>query len=69
MSPQLSLQTGVRVQVGAQGLLSRRGFLRCSAGAAAGLSFIDCLGAHAGELRKEGKACILLRRGMAAPHP
>ncbi len=50
------------VRVSARGAVSRRGFLRTLAvgGAAAGLRWIDCLGARADEIRKQGRACILL---------
>jgi hypothetical protein len=56
------LRTGVAVRVNSQGAVSRRGFLRLAAGAgaAAGLGWLDTLGARADELRKQGRACILL---------
>src|SRR5262245_940477 len=57
------LQTGVTVRVDATGVVSRRGFLRCvTAGGAviAGLRCGDCLSAFAGELKRQGRACILL---------
>jgi hypothetical protein len=58
-----NLQKCVQVRVGKDGAVSRRGFLRrLAAGAAglAGLSLFDRLGLHAGELRRQGRACILL---------
>jgi uncharacterized protein (DUF1501 family) len=48
------------VRVNAGGLVSRRSFLRGAACGVAALSFRDCLSLHADELRKQGKACILL---------
>ena len=57
------LQTCVAVRVNSQGAVSRRGFLRLAAGAgaaAAGRGWLDTLGARAGEMRKQGRACILL---------
>ncbi len=58
----LPLQTCVDVRVNGRGVVSRRAFLRCLAGgaAAAGLRWSDCLSARADEMRKQGKACILL---------
>src|SRR5262245_627835 len=56
-------QACVEVSVGVQGAVSRRGFLRCAAGGASGLAALrwsDCLGAHAAELKKQDRACILL---------
>src|SRR6516162_7727899 len=55
-------QTCVNLHVNARGVVSRRGFLRSlAAGAAvAGLRWSDCLSAHAGELQKQNRACILL---------
>src|SRR6266511_733110 len=56
-------QTWVEVNVNRDGALSRRGFLR---GLAAGSAAVACLGwrdwltLHAEELRRSGKACILL---------
>src|SRR5207244_9711504 len=58
-----SLQTCVNVRVSASGAVSRRGFLRQLAvggAAVAGLRWADSLAAHAAELRKQGRACILL---------
>src|SRR3984957_19726736 len=58
-----SLQTCVKVRVTGDGAVSRRGFLRrLAAGSAAvsGLRWADYLSAHAGELKKQGRACILL---------
>src|SRR5579872_1985264 len=57
------LQTCVAVRVNSQGAVSRRGFLRRAAGAgaaAAGLGWLDTLGARAAEMRKQNRACILL---------
>src|SRR5438270_4113981 len=57
------LQTCVAVRVNSDGAVSRRGFLRYAAGAgaaAAGLGWLDTLGARADEMRKQGRACILL---------
>jgi hypothetical protein len=57
------LQTCVHVRVNARGAVGRRGFLRrlAAGGAAvAGLRWGDCLGAYAGELKRQGRACILL---------
>src|SRR6516162_5451091 len=59
----LPLQTCVDVRVSGQGVVSRRGFLRCLAGGATaltGLRVSECLSAHAEEMRRQGKACILL---------
>jgi hypothetical protein len=58
----LPLQTCVDVRVNSRGVVSRRAFLRYLAGgtAAAGLRWSDCLSARADEMRKQGKACILL---------
>jgi hypothetical protein len=53
-------QHWVRVRVGPDGALSRRGFLRWAGAGAAGLGLVDCLALHAGELRKAHKACIVL---------
>jgi hypothetical protein len=57
------LQTCVNVRVSSQGAVSRRGFLRWTAGGAAaiaGLRWSECLGAYADELRRQDRACILL---------
>src|SRR3954451_12949048 len=59
----LPYQPCVDVRVGADGVLSRRGFLRRAAGggaALAGLRWADCLSAFAGEVRRQSRACILL---------
>src|SRR5438552_3275258 len=57
----LPLQTCVDVRVSADGAVSRRGFLRVAGGAAvAGLGISDRLAAHADELKKQNRACILL---------
>src|SRR5712692_7108338 len=61
MTPSLHTSVNVRVNVG--GAISRRGFVRClAAGSAAiaGLRWSDCLSVHADELKKQGRACILL---------
>jgi hypothetical protein len=53
----------VHVAMSAQGVLSRRGFLRSLGLGAAGLSalsFTDLMALHADELRKRQSACILL---------
>src|SRR5437016_12471064 len=57
------LQTCVKVQVTAEGAVSRRGFLRGVAGlgiAGAGLRWSESLSAFAAEMKKRGKQCILL---------
>src|SRR5438067_2393673 len=57
------LQTCVNVRVNARGAVSRRGFLRrvaAGSAAVAGLRWSDYLSAYAGELKKQGRACILL---------
>src|SRR5438128_2523523 len=56
------LQTCVKVRVSDSGAVTRRGFLRClAAGSAiAGLRWSDYLSAQAAELKKQGRACILL---------
>ena len=58
------LQLGVDLRVSARGVVSRRGFLRRAAAGgaalAAGLRWGDCLRSYAGELRRQGRACILL---------
>jgi hypothetical protein len=48
------------VRIRESGALSRRTFLRSTAAGLAGLSLRDTLSAHAGDLRRQGKACILL---------
>src|SRR5262245_22494883 len=55
-------QTCVRVRVGRDGALSRRGFLRgLGAGAGlAGLGWFDALSLQAEDVRRQRKACILL---------
>src|SRR5205807_9703271 len=56
-------QHWVKVAVGRDGALSRRGFLRLvrnGAAGLAGLSLLDRLTVHADELKKQQKACILL---------
>src|SRR3954462_4711903 len=58
-----SYQTCVDVRIDGRGVVSRRGFLRRLAGggaALAGLRWGERLGLHAGELRRQGRACILL---------
>jgi hypothetical protein len=54
------LQKWVGVRVGRDGAVSRRGFLRSLAAGAAGLTLFDRLTLHADELRRQGRACILL---------
>src|SRR5947208_3568897 len=53
------VHTHVAVRVSPGGAVSRRGFLRV-AGASAGLSLTDRIAAHAEELKKQNRACILL---------
>jgi hypothetical protein len=54
-------QTWVNVRVTKDGAVSRRGFLRgVGAGALAGMGWLDCLTAHADQLRKTRRACIVL---------
>src|SRR5262245_5055322 len=58
-----SLQACVHVRINAGGAVSRRGFLRNVAGLAAGgagLRWSQSFSAFAGEMKKRGKACILL---------
>ncbi len=56
------LQTCVNLHVNARGVVSRRGFLRSLAAGAtvAGLPWCAYLSAYAGEMKKQGRACILL---------
>src|SRR3954452_24855506 len=57
------IQPWVKVQMSARGVFSRRGFLRLAGGGALGLAGLDWLAQlsrSADELRREGKACILL---------
>ncbi|HTU20211.1 MAG TPA: DUF1501 domain-containing protein [Gemmataceae bacterium] len=59
----LPVQSCVDVRVSGRGVVSRRSFLRCLSGSAtalAGLRLSACLSAHADEMRRQGKACILL---------
>ena len=58
----LPLQTCVDVRLNGRGVVSRRVFLRRLAGGAAvaGLRWSDCLSGRADEIRRQGKACILL---------
>ena len=58
----LPVQSCVDVRVNSRGVVSRRAFLRCVAGGAAvaGMRWSDRLSVHADELRRQGKACILL---------
>ena len=62
-------KTILKLAVGTQGVVSRRGFLRgIGAGAGlgmafGGLSFTDLMAVQAGELRKRNMACILLWMG------
>src|SRR5262245_16076694 len=56
-------QPCVKVRIDSRGTVSRRGFLRWTTGGAAalgGLRWSDSLGAFAGELKKQDRACILL---------
>jgi hypothetical protein len=57
-------QIGVDVRMSARGVVSRRSFLRRAAAGgaalAAGLRWANCLGCYADELRRQGRACILL---------
>ena len=56
------LQTCVNLRVNARGVVSRRGFLRTLAAGATvtGLPWGAYLNAHASELKKQGRTCILL---------
>src|SRR5258705_206030 len=57
------VQTCVNVRFSAPGALSRRGFLRrltAGSAAVAGLRWSERLSAYAGELKTQGRACILL---------
>jgi hypothetical protein len=57
------LQTCVNVRVNGSGAVSRRGFLRqvaVGSSALAALRWSDYLSAYAGELKRQGRACILL---------
>src|SRR5579883_2966699 len=59
----MALQSFMQVQTGREGVLSRRTFLRNLAVGAAGLGAIswkDAVTLQAAELRKQGRACILL---------
>jgi hypothetical protein len=58
----LPLQSCVDVRVSSRGIVSRRAFLRCLAGGAtaAGMRWSDCLSARSEEIRRQGRACILL---------
>jgi hypothetical protein len=57
-----SIQAGCHVRMGARGVVSRRGFLRLTASTATlgALRWSDALSAFAGEIRRQGKSCILL---------
>jgi len=58
-----SFSTCVNVRVSADGAVSRRGFLRSTAGVLGGmlgLRWLQGMSAFADELRKEGRSCILL---------
>jgi hypothetical protein len=53
----------MHVQTGRDGVVSRRGFLRTVGVGGAGLGLLgwrDAVALHAGELRRQGRACILL---------
>jgi uncharacterized protein (DUF1501 family) len=52
--------TCVNVRVDGHGAVSRRGFLRGIAAGSAGLGWFNYLAAHAEELRKANKSCIVL---------
>jgi hypothetical protein len=54
------LHTGLALQVNAHGLVSRRAFLGGMAGALAGAHWAGNLRAAAEEMRRQGRACILL---------
>jgi hypothetical protein len=58
----MSLQTLMRVRTDRHGVCDRRAFLRSTAFAAGAtaLGFQDALALHADELRRQGKACVLL---------
>src|SRR5687768_4631594 len=59
----MSLQSLMHVQTGRDGILSRRTFLRSVAGGAAGMGLLgwkEAVAAQAPQLRREGKACILM---------
>src|SRR5262245_48948284 len=57
-----SFATGLALQVNSQGALSRRAFISSLAGgvALAGLNPVRSLHAAADEMRRQGRACILL---------
>src|SRR6266702_5223339 len=57
---QSQIQSCVKVGVNRDGAFSRRGFLRGAVGGAVGLSLLDRLTLHAGQVKKQGRACILL---------
>jgi uncharacterized protein (DUF1501 family) len=59
----MTLQSVMHVQTGRDGVLSRRSFLRTVSAGAAGLGLVgwrDAVALHADELRRQGRACILL---------
>jgi uncharacterized protein (DUF1501 family) len=56
----MSFTTWDAVRVNGRGLVSRRTFLRSAAATGAALTLRDRISAAAPELRKQGKACILL---------
>src|SRR5262245_14231664 len=59
----MALQSIVQVRTGADGVVSRRAFLKGVAVGAAGLGVLgwkDAVALHADELRRQGRACILL---------
>src|SRR5437588_9768546 len=59
----MTLQSLMHVQTNRDGVVSRRSFLRSVAVGAAGLGVLgwkDAVTLHADELRRQGRACILL---------
>jgi hypothetical protein len=58
----MSIHSFMHVKAGRDGVVSRRGFLGCLAGTAAGgiLGWTDTVAAQAEELRRKGMSCILL---------
>lgn len=56
----MTLHPLLHVRTTADGVISRRGFLRRVAAGAAAVGFLDALALHADDLRKRDMACILL---------